>query len=87
MESVGTGGGTEGAMQYLGSSAAQQQPFFLVISLVNPHDVLFYPNAGFEEDGYDDSWLEGDIRLPATVERRPLDQAHGPGTVPARSST
>ncbi len=35
--------GTEGALQYLGSTAAQQQPFFMVVSLVNPHDVLFYP--------------------------------------------
>jgi arylsulfatase A-like enzyme len=67
MESVGTGA-SEGAMQYLGSTAAQQQPFFMVISLVNPHDVLFYPGSGFEEDDYDASWLEGDIHLPETVE-------------------
>ena len=49
--------GTEGALQYLSSTAAQQQPFFMVISLVNPHDVLFYPNESFEEDEYDQSWL------------------------------
>jgi len=58
--------GAEGALQYLGSTAAQQQPFFMVISLVNPHDVLFYPNT-FEEAGYDESWLEGNIHLPETV--------------------
>ncbi|HEX4668785.1 MAG TPA: sulfatase-like hydrolase/transferase [Solirubrobacterales bacterium] len=78
MESVGTGA-AEGAMQYLSSTAAQQQPFFLVISLVNPHDVLFYPGSGFEEDEYDASWLEGDIRLPETVaedlETKPSVQA------------
>ena len=78
MESVGTGA-SEGAMQYLGSTAAQQQPFFLVISLVNPHDVLFYPGSGFEEDEYDASWLEGDIGLPETVaedlETKPSVQA------------
>jgi arylsulfatase A-like enzyme len=68
MESVGnTTAGTEGAMQYLSSTAAQQQPFFMVISLVNPHDVLFYPGSGFEEDEYDQSWLEGNVHLPETV--------------------
>ena len=68
MESVGEpAAGTEGALQYLGSTAAQQQPFFMVISLVNPHDVLFYPGSGFEEDEYDQSWLEGNIHLPETV--------------------
>jgi arylsulfatase A-like enzyme len=53
-------------MQYLSSAAARQQPFFLVISLVNPHDVLFYPSRTFEEAGYDPSWLQGDIEVPGT---------------------
>jgi choline-sulfatase len=67
MNSVGDiDDGTEGALQYLNSTAAQQQPFFMVISLVNPHDVLFYPST-YIDAGYDDSWLEGEIRLPATV--------------------
>lgn len=67
MESVGSPeAGSEGVMQYLGSAAAQQQPFFLVISLVNPHDVLFYPSKTFEEAGYDDSWIQGDIEVPET---------------------
>ena len=48
--------------------AGKQEPFFLVISLVNPHDVLFYPSRTFEESGYDDSWLGGDIELPQTNE-------------------
>jgi len=60
--------GTEGALQYLGSTAAQQQPFFMVISVVNPHDVLFYPSKSFGEAGYDKTWLEGNIHAPATVE-------------------
>jgi arylsulfatase A-like enzyme len=69
MESTGsTESGSEGVMQYLSSAAAKQQPFFLVISLVNPHDVLFYPSKTFEEAGYDDSWIQGDIGLPATNE-------------------
>ncbi|HEX7278293.1 MAG TPA: sulfatase-like hydrolase/transferase [Solirubrobacterales bacterium] len=67
MESVGSPeAGSEGVMQYLGSAAAKQQPFFLVISLVNPHDVLFYPSKTFEEAGYDDSWIQGDIGVPET---------------------
>jgi arylsulfatase A-like enzyme len=58
----------EGALQYIDSVATGQQPFFLVISLVNPHDVLFYPSRTFEESGYDDSWLAGDIEVPPTNE-------------------
>ncbi|HEX6748650.1 MAG TPA: sulfatase-like hydrolase/transferase [Longimicrobium sp.] len=58
--------GDEGALAYLRSVAAQQQPFFMVISLVNPHDVLFYPKT-FKQAGYTDTWLRGDIDLPATV--------------------
>ena len=58
--------GSEGVMQYLSSAAAKQQPFFLVISLVNPHDVLFYPSKTFEEAGYDSSWVQGDIEVPET---------------------
>jgi arylsulfatase A-like enzyme len=69
MESVGSPeAGDEGVMQYLSSAAAKQQPFFLVISLVNPHDVLFYPSKTFEEAGYDDSWIHGDIGVPETNE-------------------
>jgi len=67
IESVGSPeAGSEGVIQYLSSAAAKQQPFFLVISLVNPHDVLFYPSKTFEEAGYDDSWVHGDIGVPAT---------------------
>ncbi|HEU4737674.1 MAG TPA: sulfatase-like hydrolase/transferase [Solirubrobacterales bacterium] len=67
MESVGSPeAGSEGVMQYLSSVADKQQPFFLVISLVNPHDVLFYPSKTFEEAGYDDSWIQGDIEVPET---------------------
>jgi choline-sulfatase len=58
--------GDEGALEYLRSVAAGQQPFFMVISLVNPHDVLLYPR-NYIEAGYDDSWLEGTVRLPRTV--------------------
>ena len=67
MDSTGSSAsGNEGALEYLSSNAAREQPFFMVISLVNPHDVLFYPNT-YTEGGYDDSWLEGTIGPPATV--------------------
>ncbi|MFN8590588.1 MAG: sulfatase-like hydrolase/transferase, partial [Thermomicrobiales bacterium] len=60
--------GKEGALSYLKSQAAREQPFFLTVSLVNPHDVLAYP-AGFSAFGYDDSWLASTgIELPATVD-------------------
>jgi arylsulfatase A-like enzyme len=58
--------GTEGAVQYLRDTAAQSQPFFMVVSLVNPHDVLFYPSS-YVDGGYDNAWLDGEIGLPATV--------------------
>jgi choline-sulfatase len=60
--------GKEGVLAYLNSVAVDQQPFFLIVSLVNPHDVLFYPNTYLQNPpGYDDSWLAGDIEIPATV--------------------
>jgi arylsulfatase A-like enzyme len=58
--------GLEGVLQFLRSDLAKQQPFCLIVSLVNPHDVLLYPKK-YLDGGYDDSWLEGDIELPATV--------------------
>ena len=69
MESKGEdSAGAEGTLQYLDEVATQQHPFFLVISLVNPHDVLFYPSSTFEDAGYDKSWLAGEIDLPPTYD-------------------
>ncbi len=59
--------GKEGVIPFLTSEAARQQPFFLIVSLVNPHDVLFYPKT-LEEAGYDESWLVGDIRPPRSAD-------------------
>ena len=68
MDSTGSPeSGAEGILQYLTSSAASSQPFCLIISLVNPHDVLMYPK-NYINAGYDESWLEGDIDLPPTVD-------------------
>ncbi|HEX3562840.1 MAG TPA: sulfatase-like hydrolase/transferase [Solirubrobacterales bacterium] len=67
MESLGNpASGDEGVLQYLDTAATRQQPFFLVISLVNPHDVLFYPGTTFEQGGYDHTWTQGDIQIPET---------------------
>jgi arylsulfatase A-like enzyme len=60
--------GEEGVLQYLRSVAPGRQPFFLVVSLVNPHDVLAYPRI-WQDGGYDsDPWLDGEIDLPPTVD-------------------
>ena len=60
--------GEEGVLQYLRSVAPGRQPFFLVVSLVNPHDVLAYPRI-WQDGGYDsDAWLDGEIDLPPTVD-------------------
>ncbi len=66
-------GAKEGALQYLGTEAAQEQPFFMVVSLVNPHDVLFYPKV-FGEAGYRDFWLNGEMEVPPTFEEDLLDK-------------
>ncbi len=42
------------------------KPFCLVVSLVNPHDTLSYPNT-YLDGGYTDGWLEGPVGLPSTV--------------------
>ena len=58
--------GDEGALAYVNNIASTQQPFFLIVSLVNPHDVLFYPK-NFPSTGYPASDLSGSIQLPPTV--------------------
>lgn len=60
--------GEEGVLQYLNTRKDTDKPFCLIVSLVNPHDVLLYPK-NYIEGGYDDSWLEGDIDLPETVDQ------------------
>lgn len=52
------------ATTWLGNrlKSGDQKPFAMVVSLVNPHDVLAYPNS-MDEFGYGDEWLKGDIDL------------------------
>jgi choline-sulfatase len=47
------------------------KPFCLVVSLVNPHDVLGYPQ-NYINGGYSQSDLLGDIELPPTVDENLL---------------
>ena len=58
--------GDEGVLQYIGETARLQQPFCLIVSLVNPHDVLLWPKT-WDEAGYTRDWLTGEIDLPPTV--------------------
>jgi choline-sulfatase len=69
MESNGdAAAGEEGVLHYLRTVARETQPFFLTVSLVNPHDVLAYPRI-WQDGGYDsDAWLAGDVSLPASVD-------------------
>jgi arylsulfatase A-like enzyme len=78
MEPQNAGGGyadhdgayTQQAVDWITNRAASgsTKPFCMVVSLVNPHDVLSYPKT-YKEFGYDDSWLQGDIKdLPPTVD-------------------
>jgi len=59
--------GQEGILAFLETDPAANGPFFLVASLVNPHDVLAYPRSAFGY-GYDPSDLVGDIERPETAD-------------------
>jgi choline-sulfatase len=66
MTSIGdASSGTEGVLQFLSCPDARKQPFLLVVSLVNPHDVLFYPGTTIAA-GYGNTWLLGDMQVPST---------------------
>ncbi len=46
-----------------------EKPYALVVSLVNPHDVLSYPKTYNTDFEYDRKWIHGDIEiLPPTVD-------------------
>lgn len=59
--------GLEGALQYVKEVAPLQQPFFLVVSLLNPHDLVYYNTSTFYKSGYNESILKGPIQLPETA--------------------
>jgi arylsulfatase A-like enzyme len=53
-------------LQERARAAPGAPPFFLVLSLINPHDVLAFPRAW--QDDYEPQDLEGTIELPPTVD-------------------
>jgi arylsulfatase A-like enzyme len=58
---------TSQAERWLGRDELPE-PFCLIVSLVNPHDVLGYP-ASYRRGGYsEDEFRDLDVRLPATIE-------------------
>ncbi|WP_395694554.1 sulfatase-like hydrolase/transferase [Nocardioides sp.] len=65
--------GEEGVIQFLRRREGATKPWCLVVGLVNPHDVLFYPGPRkmdppkWQQAGYTQADLEGDIGLPPTV--------------------
>ena len=67
------------AIAFLQSRVADpgERPFCLIVSLVNPHDVLSYPNPySFLGGGYGPAWLEPTvpaISLPPTVSESLLE--------------
>lgn len=75
------GGGTsdydgrymQDALDYLDTKDANSDPFFLVVSLINPHDVLGYPDPDkWEAGGYSaaDGWFNGRIPTPPTMNEK-----------------
>jgi choline-sulfatase len=48
------------------------QPYCLVLSLVNPHDVLAYPKTAGTSGYHQSSWLGREIGLPDTVDEQLL---------------
>ena len=57
----------EGVLAYVDYIAKQKQSFFLVVSLVNPHDVLLYPKSS-RNVGYNSTWEMGSIKVPPSVD-------------------
>ncbi len=56
------------------ASAPLPEPFCLIVSLVNPHDVLGYPHS-YEAGGFDRSQFEHlDVPLPPTIDERLNDK-------------
>ncbi len=60
--------GQEGVIAYLTGPAAKEAPFFLTVSIVNPHDVLSYPK-NYEAFGYTEADLASTgIERPETAD-------------------
>lgn len=69
---------TAEAIQYLKEvkikrAVGNYKPYCLVLSLVNPHDVLAYPKSAATSGYHPDSWSGREIELPATVNENLLE--------------
>lgn len=53
-------------------AAGKHKPYCLIVSLVNPHDVLAYPNTASTSGYHSDSWSGREIGLPDTVDEHLL---------------
>ncbi len=53
-------------------AAGDNTPYCLIVSLVNPHDVLAYPNTAGLYGYKPSSWEGRDVKLPATVNEQLL---------------
>ena len=68
--------GREGVHAFLDARVGAEKPWCLVVSLINPHDVLFYPGPPnmdppkYVQAGYlpEDGWYDGDVGIPVTHE-------------------
>ncbi len=66
--------GEQGVLEFLASRGEDSPPWCMIVSLINPHDLLFYPgprNASppkYVQAGYlpEDGWFEGEVGLPVT---------------------
>jgi choline-sulfatase len=75
------GEGQESAVEFLQRWQGKDDPFFMVVSLSNPHDVAQFPN-NFKEAGYSMANIQGeaykDFKLPPNFEdsldMKPTDQ-------------
>jgi len=58
----------EGANSFIRKAAIHggDRPFCLIVSLVNPHDVLSYPDSWLP-GGYGPEWFVGNVGLPETL--------------------
>lgn len=65
---------TQEAVSFIQDRAKEpnEKPWCLVLSLINPHDIWTHPKH-FEQTGYQEDMLNGDIGLPETIGEQLLE--------------
>ncbi len=71
---------TKQAVDWLAEHGGDEKPWFLVVSLLNPHDIAYFPR-GFSVDVTRPDWQ---VQLPPNFEDDPATQADGPPPVRQR---